>query len=250
MGNWESYNTSLGDPHIAFAGKWDTLDSDSHIHRADGLLVSAMEAFLDGTYRDVADACAHLGMMNPAEGYVRSAKLLADLPLQRFSGQIIKGRKDGLTELIALSDRQASALRTQLTIGNLLDDYALLANTNNILEEQLRQDASLESLDWDHVPRERQLFLFGSTHGENFRYTLARAGNRLTHDLLTRNDPLDKLAAEYEGAARYVVSNIPSYASRKVEELRRFLLGAYASIKKQVSREGLSHYPLLFAENS
>ena len=248
----ELYNLKISDPHLAFDANWKALDTVQGITRVEEFHIKGLDVYSRGDYRSVPEYCASLFEAQPSIAYPRCTALVEELtPLVRGNdAAIIKAHDGPRTELLALSPSQARVLRSGLLYSDLAKHLGTFNRTLIALEDALQEQSQLESLVEDEVPKERGLYLLGSRAGENFRYTVSRYGDRLGHDLVTMKKPLKAVAEELEGNALYQVQRIPTIVSQKVEDFRRFLLSQYISIKRQISREKLPVYPLLFPTNS
>ena len=252
MGRESFGRIRIGDPHLAFDASWKALDTTQGITRVEEFHIKGLDVYSRGDYHSVPEYCAKLFDADPRIAYPRCNALVEELtPLvQGNDAAIIKAHDGPRTELLALSPSQARVLRSGIIYSDLAMHLGTFNRTLITLEDALQEQSQLESLVEYDVPKERSLYLLGSRSGENFRYTVSRYGERLGHDLVILKKPLRDAAQELEGHALYRVQRIPSVISQKVEDFRRFLLSHYISIKRQISRENLAHYPLLFAQGN
>jgi hypothetical protein len=240
------------DPFMLFGAEWETKYAGV-LQSVDNLHVLHMGTFYDGTYHSIAGLADHFARERPDIGYQKCTALLDDLqPVLQRKATVIKALKPHSTnvELLALSESQSSMVRSHIIYGELQTEYAKLLGLTIALEGAMQQQAQLESLVEEYIPKERQLFLLGNYQNGHFTYTLKKEGDRLQHDVRFTKKPLQTVAQELEGNALYKIEKIPSLVTQQFDELRRFLLTQYASIKRQISREGLPHYPLLFPTNA
>lgn len=240
------------DPFIIFGADWNTVYAGV-LQSVDDLRLLAMGSFCDGSYRSMASLADHFAHERPDIGYRLCSVLLDDLShVLKGESSVIKALKPGSHDvnLLALSESQARMVRSNILHGALCTEYAKLSGITTALAEAMQQEAKLESLVEEYVPKERQLFLLGDYADGRFTYTLKREGERLQHDVRFTKQPLQTVARDLDGHALYRVDRIPATVAQQYKELRMFLLTQYAGIKRMISREKLPHYPLLFASNA